>query len=157
MLEKRGEFDNRGRVTMLRPIRGKIKRLIGRDVSIYIRNRRRRSTVVEAHVRVDDRSRGAYLSILLSVCAVRETGNTGGNYRPVPKCSRAARPSAGRGWKADRANCQSRSRACTWPLCKHERGGRGGARCCTPSTAFLSYDYFHSLASSRDDRAGIFK
>lgn len=73
---------------MLRPIRGKIKRLIGRDVSIYIRNRRRRSTVVEAHVRVDDRSRGAYLSILLSVCAVRETGNTGGNYRPVPKCSR---------------------------------------------------------------------
>lgn len=112
---------------MLRPIRGKIKRLIGRDVSIYIRNRRRRSTVVEAHVRVDDRSRGAYLSILLSVCAVRETGNTGGNYRPVPKCSRAARPSAGRGWKADRANCQSRSRACTWPLCKHERRGRRSA------------------------------
>lgn len=73
----------------------------------------------------------------------------------------------GRGWKADRAGAPIASRGrvharAPWPLCKHERGGRrrgggGTTNALLHVQSFLSCDYFHSLASSRDDRAGIFK
>lgn len=106
------------------PRRRKIKRLIGRDVWIFgIGGRFERGDdgwskrgLNAWRTYASTGSRGAYLSILRgSICVVRQTGNTGGNYHPDPKCSRTS-PRVGRGWKADRANWQSRSRACTCPV-----------------------------------------
>lgn len=106
------------------PRRRKIKRLIGRDVWIFgIGGRFERGDdgwskrgLNAWRTYASTGSRGAYLSILRgSICVVRQTGNTGGNYHPDPKCSRTS-PRVSRGWKADRANWQSRSRACTCPV-----------------------------------------